>query len=271
GMVIPALVAGAFLVHDHRRQFGESLIRLGERFGARPQSQAVAPAPAPIPVQLPAATPKPKTVSPAPAPIPVPRPERLLSLPLTTAVKSHQATLQTPAPPTPLLSTSPMTSLPTVAAAPDSNLISGELGKVPQLESTNRPTGDAKDSRELDAGSPSGKYLEVGKFRDGLWADKATQLLAQLGFHAIVIHEGHLWMSSHRVLVGPYGNDDEAGAARKNLESHGFKPRSLRRKSRHFRLPSLITPYDTDIAVGSGIISWESYSPDATVKFVKGG
>src|SRR5262249_9340945 len=29
--------------------------------------------------------------------------------------------------------------------------------------------------------------------------------------------------------------------------------------------------YDTDIAVGSGIISWESYSPDATVKFVKGG
>src|SRR5262245_54364099 len=159
GIVISALVAGAFLFHAHRRQFGESLIRLGERFGARPQSQAVAPAPAPIPVQLPAATPKPKTVSPAPAPIPVPRPERLLSHPLTTAVKSHQAKLETAAPATAILSTSPMTSLPTVAAAPDSNLISGELGKVPQLESTNRPTGDAKDSRELDAGSPSGKYL----------------------------------------------------------------------------------------------------------------
>lgn len=272
GIVISALVAGAFLFHAYRRQFGESLIRLGERFGAKPQSQAVAPAPAPIPVQLPVAALKPKTVSPAPAPvpIPVPRSEKLLWLPLTTAVKSQQANLEPAAPATAIPSTSPMTFLPTVAVAPDSNLISGELGSVPQLESANRPTGDAKDSGELGAGSPSGKYLQVGRFKGRLRADEAIHVLAQLGFHAIVIHEGHLWMNSHRILVGPYGNDDEAEAARMNLESRGFKPRSLARKSRRFRLPFLITPYGTDIAVGRGIISWESYSPDATVKFVKG-
>src|SRR5262249_15707375 len=139
GIVISALVAGAFLFHAYRRQFGESLIRLGERFGAKSQSQAVAPAPARIPVQPPVASPKPKTASPAPARIPVrpavatpkpktaspapgpirvPRSEKLLSLPPTTALKSQQANLEPAAPATAVPSTSLMTSLPTVAVAP---------------------------------------------------------------------------------------------------------------------------------------------------------
>src|SRR5579863_3773038 len=39
GLTIAALVAGGFVFQSYRRQFGESLIRMGERFAAKPSVQ----------------------------------------------------------------------------------------------------------------------------------------------------------------------------------------------------------------------------------------
>ena len=44
GILISALLAGAFLLHAYRREFGKSLIRWGERLGARYEAPAVTPA-----------------------------------------------------------------------------------------------------------------------------------------------------------------------------------------------------------------------------------
>jgi hypothetical protein len=58
GILVSALVAAAFLLHAHRREFGNTLIQLGERLGAKYQPKAASSAP--------------NTVSPIPAPLPLP-------------------------------------------------------------------------------------------------------------------------------------------------------------------------------------------------------
>jgi hypothetical protein len=65
------LVMAACLFHSYRRQFGESLIQLGERLGARPQAQMQLVSPAPQ-----TALPARRAASPPPVPIPLPRPEK---------------------------------------------------------------------------------------------------------------------------------------------------------------------------------------------------
>jgi hypothetical protein len=83
GLMIAALVAAGFVFQNYRRQFGESLIRIGERFAAaKPQVQEQPPEPAPAAAAPPThdvlASPDPQptpTVSPAPRtapPVPVP-------------------------------------------------------------------------------------------------------------------------------------------------------------------------------------------------------
>jgi hypothetical protein len=42
GVLVSAVVVAAFLFQNYRREFGESLIRLGERFAAKPQAQSLA-------------------------------------------------------------------------------------------------------------------------------------------------------------------------------------------------------------------------------------
>jgi hypothetical protein len=124
-------------------------------------------------------------------------------------------------------------------------------------------------------------YFEIGKFKDELEAHKATDKLAQLGFHATVIQRGHLWMNSYYGLVGPYRDDEAAGTAEKNLVSRGFKPRAFERGSRTFTvnggcdtfsrlLRSGPTVNGTHMSVEDCTISWESYSSHAIVKFVQG-
>jgi hypothetical protein len=50
GLLVSAIVVAAVLFNSYRRELGESLIRLGERFAAKPQVQSVAaPAVAPMP------------------------------------------------------------------------------------------------------------------------------------------------------------------------------------------------------------------------------
>jgi cell division septation protein DedD len=282
GLLVSALVAVPFLFHTYRRQFGDLLIHLGEQLAAKSQAQTQRMSPAPQTV-LPALRPS------LPGPIPVSPQEKLLLQPLTIPAKPQQTKLEptrsasastsvandsahktsavadAPA----ISSTPPAISLPTTVA-PNSNVISDATGTVPQHEPADHPGVHGEASREENAGSNSGKYFEVGKFKDDLWAHKATDKLEQLGFRATVTQKGHLWMKSYYVLVGPYGDHEDAEEARKNLVSRGFKPRLFERGSRTFTFHSGLTLNGTRVPGGDYIVSWESYSPDARVEFVQG-
>ena len=272
GILVSALVAAAFLFHAYRREVGNALIQLGERLGAKHQPQTMSPAP--------------NTVS-LPAPKVTPLQEKATTQPLTKSVRPQQAKIEPPVPVgstrAPAVTTSatatdpvissrpPPPSLPTTSIGLDASRTSDKVGIVPDLGSASHPSGHAEDSREETARSSSTRFLEVGKFHDVVWADKATEKLTQLGFHATVIHRAHLWMNSYQVLVGPYGSEAEAEAAHENLVSRGFKPRSYERGSRTFTFFSGLTVNGTHTPIGNCVISWESYVPDAIVKFEKDG
>ena len=95
--------------------------------------------------------------------------------------------------------------------------------------------------------------------------------LTQLGFHATVIRRGRLWMNSYQVLVGPYSNEAEAELAHANLVSRGFQPRSYERGSRSLTLSSGLTVNGAHLPVGDFVVTWESYVPDAIVRFERDG
>jgi hypothetical protein len=281
GLLIAVLVAASVLLHVYRRQFGESLVLWGERFGAKPPAQIV---------------------SSQPALIPFPNPERP-SGPLTGAVKSKEATLE-PSAATAVSRIFSKISSPKAIVRLNSISVSNELGKLPQLEPANRPSIDvqipqlqvtnnspsqplaasvrpaqptapnrgARNGRGLAppyTNSAAGEYLDVGKVREGLRTNQAMDELGQLGFHAIIVPSRVLWMNSYHILVGPYNNPDELEAVRHSLESRGFNPRVLQTKSRRFSLPPM-TLYGTDVTVKDCIVSWELNSPDATIEFVQG-
>ena len=100
------------------------------------------------------------------------------------------------------------------------------------------------------------------------WARKATDELAQLGFPTSVTQKGRIWGNSYYVLVGPYSDRDTAEVAHKNLASSGFKPRPFERGSRSFTLSSGVMLNQTRM-VGDFMIRWESYVPEAKVKFLQ--
>ena len=78
-------------------------------------------------------------------------------------------------------------------------------------------------------------------------------------------------MNSYQVLVGPFGNEAEAELAHANLVSRGFKPRSYERGSRSLTFSSGLTVNGARLPVGDFVVTWESYVPDAVVKFEKHG
>jgi len=71
------------------------------------------------------------------------------------------------------------------------------------------------------------------------------------------------------VLVGPYGDNQDAEAARKDLVLHGFNPRAFEKGSRDFTFPFELTLNGKHVPKGDCTITWESYSPDAVVKFLQ--
>ena len=272
----------------------------------RPQLHTLSPAPAPTPL-LPRATkaqlqtlsplsqvmvpasavkPQPQTVSPVPAPIPVPAHEKLQSPPVTDTVKAEPPKLEPMAPVSAVLAGAPVTPTPTPPGTPPTSSPvanqPGELAQprsvptgdmhVQQLEARNQPNGNPEDFVELGTGIPLGKYFELGKFRDEPEARMAAARLAQARFHAVVVQKARLWTKSYHVLAGPYGNKYEAEAARRNLTSSGFTPRTLARKSRSLTLISSRSRFDGRFSsIGDVVVSWEPYSPDAIVRFVKSG
>src|SRR5580698_5108530 len=101
GLLISAVVAAAFLFHSYRREFGESLIRLGERFAAKSQAQTPIIAAASPPASSPAVLPGPPTshaVSSAVVPTPVPAPAKAPPQPEKFVIRSEEPKVQ-PAPP----------------------------------------------------------------------------------------------------------------------------------------------------------------------------
>jgi hypothetical protein len=280
GILVSALLAVPFLLHSYRHELGESLIRLGERLASksRAQTQTVTPAQkaAIAPLQPPSATHK---------QIPVSPPEKVLLPPTTNPAKPQQAKPDSSRPmvaahavtggppnktvPAATISSPPAISLPTSDAAPVSSVVPDKIGAVPADKPANNSDVHAELAGKESAASSEAGYFEVGKFKNNLLADNVADRLDQLGFHASVAQKGHLWMNSYSVLVGPYGDDQNAEAARKDLLVHGFSPRAFEKGSRDFRFPLVVTLNGTQVPVGDYTISWESYSADAVVKFIR--
>jgi hypothetical protein len=270
GILVSALLAAAFLLHTYRREFGWSLIRWGERLGARYEAPPVSSASS--------------TITPLASPVP-PLKERALTQPLAKSVRPQQKKIE-PSPPanvarpptitaTPsapaIPSQPPPTSLPITSLEANASKVSDKAASVPEPGGASHPGVHIEGAKEVAAGWSSTKFLEVGKFRDAIWANKTTDKLTQLGFHPTVIHRGHLWMNSYQVLVGPYDSEADAELAHANLVSRGFKPRSYERGSRSLTFFSGLTVNGARLPVGDIVITWESYVPDAIVKFEKDG
>ncbi len=272
GILISALVAGAFLLQTYRREFGKSLIRWGERLGARYEAPTMAPALS--------------TISPPAADLTPPQ-EKTSTQPATKLVRPQQMKIELSPPSSisraPMIATSsfvpapavpsqpPPPSLPTNSVETNASKPADKAGSVAEPGGTSHPGIHTEGSKEVDAGSSSTKFLEVGKFRDAIWANKTTDKLTQLGFHPTVVHRRHLWMNSYQVLVGPYDSETEAESAHANLASRGFRPRSYERGSRSLTFFSGLTVNGARLPVGDLVITWESYVPDAIVKFEKDG
>jgi hypothetical protein len=272
GILISALVAGAFLLHAYRREIGKSLIRWGERLGARYEAPAVSQASS--------------TISPPAADLTPPQ-EKAPTQGVTRLVRPQQMKIELPPPSSitraPMISTSsfvpvpsvpsqpPPPSIPTTSLEANASKVSDKAASVPEPGGASHPGVHIEGAKEVAAGWSSTKFLEVGKFRDAIWANKTTDKLTQLGFHPTVIHRGHLWMNSYQVLVGPYDSEADAESAHANLVSRGFRPRSYERGSRSLVFFSGLTVNGARLPDGDLVVTWESYIPDAIVKFEKDG
>ena len=336
GLLVSAVMVAAILFHDYRRQFGESLIELGERFAAKPQAQTMtvsAASPAVMPAAqvvstgspslsgasqktapiAPAAPVARQIAAPAPAPIAAPqaqniptRPERAAPEPLLSTAKVQPAKIESAAEITALptaageavpkasaMPAAPSTSSPgptmslssnglitapiiasasaapvgpTTAGAPASG--SSKLGTAPKFELANQPGIHTEGSETANADSTRELYFEVGKFKNVFQARDETDKLAQLGFPVTEVEKGHLWANSFHVLVGPYGDEEQAKVTHENLVTSGFKPRPFEKGWRNFTLLSSLTLNGARTPEGDYIISWESYIGDANVKFL---
>jgi hypothetical protein len=275
-------VALPFLLHSYRHELGESLIHLGERLAAKsrtptqtvtPAQQTVLAAPqpsSPAHSQIPVSPPE-KVLPRAPIDPPKPQQEKLeLSRPIPAghAVAGDVAN-KTPATAATISSPPPAISSVATAVAPVSNVIPDRIATVPPDDPANRPGVHNELTGKESAGASQAGYFEVGKFKENLLADKVADNLVQLGFQASVVQKGRLWMNSYSVLVGPYGDNQNAEAARKDLVLHGFNPRAFEKGSRDFMFPLVLTLNGTQVPIGEYTISWESYSPEAVVKFVQ--
>jgi hypothetical protein len=172
GLLVSAVVASAFLFNSYRRELGESLIQLGERFAAKPQpettvvSAAAAPevlAPAPVtvlaaaPVTAIPVTAVPKTESsptptsavsappielPKRAPDPPPQTEKLAASPTVLTAKPQPAAVESAksAAAAPLRVADPAPKAPVTAAVPAPTLAAATTPPPKAAPTTVLPT-----------------------------------------------------------------------------------------------------------------------------------
>ncbi len=280
GFGLATLLAAGLLLHAYQRELGESLIRFGQRLAASPRIQ-----PPTRPVETAASVPQPSPTTPVKAtPISSTSPvrgsikdhedhdDRLTILPKrvapalsdTTPVPGRVArSIASPVhsdltPQAPLAADLP-------ALAMSRNLVLDN----PTLPRLSAPTRLREESNTAEGGPPPKLFFEVGKFKKEMVAEQARDKLAGLGLPASLVQQGHLWMISFHLLVGPYGDEAEAHAASRTLVSHGYTPRPFERGSRDFVFASRVTVNDTTMATGDCVVKWESYVPKAIVKFVQ--
>jgi hypothetical protein len=292
GMVLSLIaVFGLLFTYSHRQQFGESLIRLGERLTARSAAvqalsvsppQAVAPKLSQVDHVSLAAPPQALVKE-------EPQSKRsrvtedesddgldVVKLPIhTDGPKRPLATIATKAAPVPTtanpaVSTAVPASSPAIAASllPSPSSMAANLGAtmvgspdIPSVVVLN-PSGSRSGPAEM--------YLDLGKFKDELLARSIGDKLAGFGLHANIAQKGHLWMNSYHVLVGPFVSNEDASRAQRMLTSLGYKSKPYERGSRNFFFSSRVTLNGTPLPLGEVTVSWESFVPDAKVKFLQG-
>jgi cell division protein FtsN len=292
GVFGSALLLSVFLLLSHRRVLGDSLIQLGERLGGSSPSQSISPeqqgnsrGPDPVSPESQPLSSEPKKAPPeletvTPALVEAPQPETLHPMPITA--KPYRPKLEvtgsaTPVQFVPSVKPSPTPSLgskvglasaPSIVVAPpaDPN-VKLSRATTAEMEPANPPRFHIEPSKVEDNRMRSEKYLELGKFKEKLLADKTTGQLSQLGFPATIVPWSRFFGKSYQVLVGPYETDREAQAAQKDLASLGFAPRSYERGKRDFYLPPALRVGGTRLPVGDCVVIWESYTPNAIVKF----
>jgi hypothetical protein len=286
GILIALVVAAIFLFHTYKHRIGESLIFLGERFGATAHSEPAAAAPTSASSQV--AGPVLQREAAAPAAIPASASEEAMIQPTTKAAKPRQPKLA-PKPVTPPFSFAPSpAALPLIDFAavrpgppptevnrttqPESADRAVDKTTVMAVKATGKSAENAEDIAEINSGVPFGRYFDVGRFSDEFGARSASDDLARIGIHAIVTQKRRLWINSYQVIAGPYRDPGEMQVASTNLHSHGFKTHSLPRRSRDLTLVSSTAPHGLGEAPAEQfVVDWETYSPEATVNFVKAG
>ena len=304
GVLVSALLVAVFSFPDHSRELGATLIWLGERLGGRTWSEPRSPrlqvsSQEPRPASPDQVAPESSTLLPdshliepesqdrsqqpksvAEASIQAPFQEKLASRVTLPATESYEVKLQTKGLPTPSLSTPSvkpseppaLSSTPDRQLSPSIDIASASDPNTKILRSNlpelaNQPPGlHVEPSKVEGNGMRPEKYLEVGKFREKMLADTTKDKLSQKGFPTTVIQWNRFRGKSYQVLVGPYGGDREADAVLKDLVSLGFAPRSYERGRRDFRLPPALKVAGMHLPVGDCVISWESYTTDASVK-----
>jgi len=272
GILFSAFVVGVLTLFTHSRELGNSLVRLGEQLGGRSSAQPMSSTP-PTNSQEPGLS--------APALQPVSQVSKLTSVESQVVAAAIQAPgVEKPPRVTPAITKSERKNLPAVkltagrplvpriVATPTADLDASLLrAPAPETELTSRLGVHIEPLKAEGMAMGSEKYLEVGKFKQKPLADKQTTRLSQLGFPVKLIQRARFAGKSYQVLVGPYGNDAEAEAVHKDLASFGFTPRSYERGTRDFRLSRAFKVDSSRLPVGDCVISWESYMPDAIVKF----
>jgi hypothetical protein len=287
--------------YGHRREIGESLIRLGKGLagsgdsGAAPRStspsQVTLTSPlvarAIIPTQAHSSSPKAasdnssahtdtKPVAQTPIPsqlqqatIPKrsnPGPEKADEANLSGARNpTSEPSLTMPAAPKlagPVISPSPMAELP--ASIPKSEQLATSIHIEP---AATLGLGLAR----VSPGSHVQMFFDLGRFKNESLAQRLSNELAQLGIHATITLRRRLWANSYQVLVGPYDNEVAEQQLNNQLLSHGYKPRPFERGSRDFVFRSKLTLDRSQLPTGEFTIAWESYITDAKVKFTQDG
>ncbi len=281
GVLASATVLGLFFLLSHTRELGDSLIQLGERLGGRTWVGAQNPrSPAPELQPQPKNAAELQTFAAVPVQVQT-QPKTIVSTDMPAADKpsegQHEAVrhgtfARSPAGvkvPGTLALNKPL--IPEIVVAPSSEPSASMFAvTTPEMAPTSLPGVYIEPSKGGDIGMRSEKYLEVGKFKEKLLAERTTVQLSQLGFPANVIQRNRFLGKSYQVLVGPYGSDNDAEAVHKDLASLGFTPRSYERGQRDFSLSSGLKVGGTHLPVGNYVISWESYTPNAIVKFESG-
>ena len=276
GLLVSVFVVTVFLFHMQRRQVGELLIRMGERFGATPPQEALRSIPVQAPAQKRSAVsarasniaPRAKNPPLRPATKPVGLP------PSKSETRGSHSAVPRISSGQPLPTGTRALGLPTAielgtSQPPEPTPSPGSEAKFVEPKSADSSVENSEVVAEVNSGIPLGKYFEVGRFKDQLQAREKIEDLTSASFHAVVVPKNLLWMTSYQVLAGPYRDEEKARIARKDLQSRGFKARSLPRRSREFDLPSAGKLRDgKDISEGF-VVTWEAYSADATVKFVR--